>query len=100
MSKFSAASEDEIRKIIGLASSARCSLNPLPTGLLKDHLGALIPTITAIVNKSLKDGIFPPALKHADITPLMKRDNLDRTEDFKNYQLVSNLQFILKIITN
>ena len=97
MSKFRTASEDEIRKIIRSASSSTCSLDPLPTGLLKDNLDALVPVITAIVNKSLEDGTFPSNLKHANIIPLIKKDNLDK-ENFKNYRPVSNLPFISKII--
>ena len=51
MPEFVTASCDEIHKIIGSASSASYSLNPLPTGLLEDQLDAPVPAITVIVNK-------------------------------------------------
>ena len=83
--------------MISNASSASCSQDPITTKLVKEHLTELIPGITNIINKSLSAGEFPSALKHADITPLLKKSTLDKDE-LKNYRPVSNLAFISKII--
>jgi len=40
---------------------------------------------------------MPECLKHAIISPLLKKQSLDRNE-FKNYRPVSNLTFVSKII--
>ena len=37
-------------------SSKSCSLDPVPTYLLKNHLNAIGPVITAIVNESFTSG--------------------------------------------
>ena len=47
--------------------------------------------------KSLEKGCVPDDLKHADILPLIKKDNLDKNT-LKNYRPVSNLIFISKLL--
>ena len=68
---------------------------------LGDTLETFKPTdvdeVKYIVNKSLAEGLFPSNLKHADITPLLKKENLDK-EVLKNYKPVSNMPFLSKVI--
>ena len=65
--------------------------------MIKDNVDTLASVITRIVNKSLEEGVFPSNLKHANITPLLKKENLDK-EILKNYRPVSNLPFLSKVI--
>jgi hypothetical protein len=65
--------------------------------LLKRFLDFLVSPITAILNLSLSSGTFPSALKHASISPLLKKPNLD-TDDPNSYRPVSNLPFLSKLI--
>lgn len=95
--EFNKATEEEVRQIIAKSSSATCNQDPIPTNLLKQNVDAVIPIITKIINKSLEDGIFPTKLKHAYISPLLKKANLDK-DVLKNYRPVSNLAYISKII--
>ena len=97
LSNFEPATEKEVKKIIMNSPSTSCSQDPIPTSLLKEHLDVLLPIITKIVNSSLDKGIFPDCLKHANITPLIKKENLDKN-DMKNYRPVSNLSFLSKVI--
>ena len=53
-----------------------CSLDPIPTDLLKECIDAPIKSITLIINKSLSIGVFPNSWKEAFI---------------KNYNLRSNI---------
>ena len=69
-----------------------CRLDPVPTFLLKKVLCPLVPTITKIVNLSLSTGTFPVGMKHAMVTPLLKKPTLDAS-DLGNYRPVSNLSF-------
>ena len=46
---------------------------------------------------SLQFGKFPSELKDALVTPLLKKTNLD-VEELKNFQPVSNLPFVGKVI--
>ena len=97
LKSFKPADEDEVRKIISASSNASVIHDPFPTRLIKDNLDTLAPVITCIVNKFLEEGLFPSNLKHANITPLLKKENLDK-ELLKNYRPVSNLPFLSKVI--
>ena len=91
------ATEDEIAKIIRSSPTKSCSLDPLPTWLLKDCLDVLLPVVTEIVNLSMTNSDVPPPLKRALILPLIKKLQLD-PEVYKNYRPVSNLPYISKLI--
>lgn len=97
MSSFDIVSSDVVMKAINSAPSKSCTLDPIPTDLLKKSLGALLPSVTSMVNKSLLTGVFPSQFKHALITPLLKKSDADR-EVLKNYRPISNLSFIGKIM--
>ena len=60
-------------------------------------LPALLPVLTAIVNHSLQSGIFPDHLKQAQLSPILKKFNLD-PETLNNYRPISNLSFISKLV--
>ena len=79
------------------SSNMTCNLDPIPTTLLKSCIDSLIVPITSIVNKSLKEGVFPSAFKTAHVIPLLKKPSLDK-KYLKNYRLVSNLSFISKVV--
>ena len=97
LSEFQPASETEVRKIIRESASKSCSLDPIPTGLLKDCLETLLPVITKIVNLSLSECVMPENLKEAILSPILKKALLD-SELLKNFRPVSNLPFISKVI--
>jgi hypothetical protein len=59
LTAFTAASIDEIRKIILKALSKSCELDPLQTSLLKSCLDSLSTIITSIVNTSFKECSVP-----------------------------------------
>ena len=69
----------------------------MPTKLLKNVFSCLIEDVLEIVNTSLYSGIFPSCLKHAIVTPLLKKSNLDPLV-LKNYRPISNLAFLGKIL--
>ena len=83
--------------VVQQLSSATCSLDLMPTKLLKNVFSCLIEDVLEIVNASLHSGIFPSCLKHAIVTPLLKKSNLGPLV-FKNYRPISNLPFLWKIL--
>jgi hypothetical protein len=91
------ATEEEVEKVVKGSKTKSCSLDPIPTQLLKDCLEALLPTITKLVNLSLELSTMPVNLKKALVTPLLKKALLD-CEIFKHYRPVSNLAFISKVV--
>ena len=96
-SVFDEASETEIRKIIMKSPTTSCSLDPLPTQLLKDHLDLLVPAITKLINCSLSSGTVPSKFKQALNTPLIKKPSLD-PNILKNYRPVTKLSFLSKVL--
>ncbi len=97
LSDFPRTSEEEVLKLIKSSPSKSCALDPMPTWLLKDCTGVLLPVITKIVNLSLSSCTMPSQLKNAILSPLLKKISLD-IEILKNFRPVSNLAFISKLI--
>ena len=78
------------------SSSKLCESDTIPTPLLKEILPSILDLIVSVVNASLTQGIFPDGLKEALVKLLLKKSNLELLES--NYQSVSNLTFISKVI--
>ena len=96
MSNFTPVSNDEINDIIRTAPSKHCELDPLPTTIMKEHKDILAYFITRIVNTSLNTGHFSQKLKEAILQPLIRNIKLEPI--FTNYQPVSNLSYLSKLI--
>ena len=73
-----------------------CESDCIPTKILRELLETLLPSITRIINLSLKDCKFPRHWKSAIVRPLLKKENLDHI--YKNYRPVSNLPFLSKLL--
>ena len=95
-SQFSILDIDDVRKLVTNAPTKTCPLDPLPTVLLKICLEDILPTLTNMLNPSMKTGEFPEVWKEALVTPILKREGLDTI--FKNYRPISNLQFVSKLV--
>ena len=80
-----------------MSSNATCSLDTIPTFLLKSCLDSLITPITNIINLSFLEGTFPTSFKDALVYPLLKKHNLPH-EDLSSYRPISNLNFLSKIL--
>ena len=94
--QFKLLTEEEVKMIVMKCASKQCRLDPVPTYIVKECIGVLIPSITKIVNLSLQSGQFPDHWKCSLVTPLIKKPTLDK--EFKNYRPVSNLCFISKVV--
>ena len=97
LADFRQLNTDDVRELISSSPNKSCCLDPIPTVLLKRFIDFLVSPITAILNLSLSSGTFPSALKHASISPLLKKPNLD-PDDPNSYRPVSNLPFLSKLI--
>ena len=89
-------SQDEVAELIRKAPSKSCSLEPIPTCLLKLCLTDLLPCMTNIINMSLHFGKMPQAFKQAVVTPILKKEGAD--PNFKNFRPISNLPFLSKLM--
>ncbi len=96
-SKFEPATEEEVKKLISDSANKSCSLDPMPTWLVKECMGILLPIITKIVNLSLYECVVPSKLKEAILTPLLKKISLDY-EVLRHFRPISNLAYISKLV--
>ena len=88
---------DEVHRLIASSKSKSCSLDPIPTNILKDLLPELLPYITVMCNKSLREGHLPSSHKFAILSPIVKKAGLD-ADDVRSYRPISNLTFMSKLI--
>lgn len=87
----------EITEIIAKAPSKHCSLDPVPTWLLKRLVPILAITLSNITNVSIREGVFPAVLKQAIVRPRIKKSTLN-PDDLASYRPISNLSFLSKMI--
>ena len=66
-------SEEDVRRGIMTSPTKSCTLDPIPTFILRDSLDVLLTYVMAIVNASVCDGRLPASQKTALITPLLKK---------------------------
>ena len=59
-------------------------------------LDAVLPILLSAINRSLEYGVVPASLKSAVVTPMLKKEGLDR-EILSNYCPVSNVSFVSKL---
>ena len=97
LSVFDHASEEDIQKYITKSPAKSCLLDLIPTWFIKQNVSTFVTIITQIVNRSLSTGTFPESLKHAVISPVIKKQSLNPHE-LKNYRPVSNIPYLSKII--
>src|SRR6218665_1999307 len=93
LSAVTAITPAELRHIIIAAAPKSCELDPLPTFLLQEHLDILLPLLTTICNRSILEGVLPPAKKRSILIPVIKREGLDPT-DPGNFRPTANVTFI------
>ena len=67
----------------------------MPTNLLKDNIDTLAPIITDIINTSLQSGVVPAAMKHAIVTPIIKKRGID-VNLHRNYRPISSMSVVSK----
>ena len=97
LSSFEITTEDEIRKLILASKSKSCSLDVIPTFLIKECMDELAPVITVLINSSLRASYVPPTLKSAIVTPVLKKKSAD-CDELSNFRPVSSLPYISKLL--
>ena len=66
--KFTAVTEEDIRKIVQKSNSMSYDLDPIPLSMIKHLTEPLAHILTKIVNLLLRDNIAPRKLKSATVT--------------------------------
>jgi hypothetical protein len=96
-SEFILPSKDCIKDIISSFSNKTCSLDPIPTHVVKDNINSVLPFITGIVSQSFASGVFPATLKTSQVRPKLKKPDL-KTDLFASYRPIANIPFLSKVI--
>ena len=71
--EFRKMSEEDVRELIMQSPVRGCSMDPIPTPLLKEYVDSFVPVITRIMNLSLTSGEVPTCFKLTKVTPLIKK---------------------------
>uniref|UniRef100_A0A3P9C069 Reverse transcriptase domain-containing protein n=1 Tax=Maylandia zebra TaxID=106582 RepID=A0A3P9C069_9CICH len=83
--------------VLGKMKSSSCSVDILPHSVLSGSITSIGPTLLSIINSSLRQGCVPSYFKHAEVTPLLKKQNLDPSSA-SNYRPISKLPFVSKLL--
>ena len=97
LSCFRHVDDSEVLRVVSVLSPKSCSLDLLPTSILKANIDVLLPALTRIINHLITSGCFPSAFNRAHVIPLLKNSLLDQ-DAMKNYRPVSNLVFVSKVV--
>jgi len=90
-------SHEEIKKLISnISVSKSCGPFSIPTKLLKEFSNIFSPVLTSLVNKSLKEGVFPKLLKYAVVCPFYKKSDKTKCANYRPISLLSNLSKIFE----
>ena len=96
-SSFKLLSISDVKDLVTSAKKKFSFLDPVPISLITEFIDLLYPLILQIINSSISSGIFPELLKHAVISPILKKHTLD-PEIFQHYRPVSSLPFLSKVL--
>ena len=87
----------QVYDLITNAPIKSSALDSIPADFFKSCLSTLLPVLSAIVNYFLQSRIFPDHLKQAQLSPILKKFNLD-PDTLNNYCPISNLPFVSKLV--
>jgi len=79
-SHFSPVTSTEITDLLAVVPSKCCSLDPLPTWIIKKLKHVFAPILCSLCNFSLSNGVMPASQKHAIVLPRLKKPGLRHLE--------------------
>ena len=97
LSHFSPVTSKEITDLLAVVPSKCCSLDPLPTWIIKKLKHVFAPILCSLCNSSLSNGVMPASQKHAIVLPRLKKPSLNPT-NLSSYRPISNLSFLSKLV--
>jgi len=85
---------EDIERLLKRCPNRQCALDPVPTWLVKaaGSTMATIGLLAKLVNASLDSAVFRSSMKHAIVTPIVKKPGMDLSS-LSSYRPISNLPF-------
>jgi len=87
----------EVTRVLSSSPAKSSTMDIILTSLLLHCKVVFSEIIAQLANFFFTEGRFPILFKQASVTPLIKRQSLDKSVPF-NYRPISNLNFIWKIL--
>jgi len=97
LNSFPAVTPAEVQKLLSSSSLKFSPLDAFPSLVIKSCPRSFSHIISNLANLSFSQGQFPELYKIAQITPLLKKPNLN-PDDVANYRPISNLHTLSKIL--
>jgi Reverse transcriptase (RNA-dependent DNA polymerase)/Endonuclease-reverse transcriptase len=97
LTHFKPVTSEEVMSVLRKTPAKQCSLDPVPTWLVKQLGSIFAPVIANLCNSSFDQRTLPADQKRAITRPLLKKPSLDAS-DVNNYRPISNLSFLSKTI--
>ena len=97
--QFTPPSNESIKNVLSSLSNKTCSLDPIPTHVIKDNISSVLPMVSGIVRQSFSNGIFPTSLKTSLVRPKLKKPDL-KPDLLANYRPIANIPFLSKVLEN
>lgn len=96
---FQPTSEREVFGIIKSLDSKKSSgWDEVSPFLIKKGVKAFVKPLTFLINKSLKEGIFPELLKISNVKPIPKKSKSQSVDQFRPVSLLSTFSKIFEIV--
>lgn len=96
-SHFSPVTIKEVVDLLAVVPAKCCSLDPLPTWMVKQLKDVFAPIFCTLCNSSLLSGVMPACQKHAIVSPRVKKPGMDPAS-LSSYRPISNLSFLSKLV--
>jgi len=97
MSTIPQVTASEVANLLHSIPSKSSGMDFIPTWLLKSCHTVFSELIAKLANISFQEGVFPHSFQTAQVTPLLKKPNLDPA-NLANYRPISNLNNISKLL--
>ena len=97
LSSYSRATYQDTQRLLSRCPNKQCALDPVPTWLVKASGPTMIAILVKLVSSSLESATLPSTMKHAIVTPIVKKPGMDPSS-LPSYRPISNLPFVSKLL--
>ena len=85
----------EVREdLLNLSSTKATKNDDIPAKILKKSVDIYIKEITFIINDCIENGIFPDVLKLADVSPLLKKEDSFKKENYRPCSILLHMPIV------